>query len=130
MTQGALRLLRVGATLAMLGVLLGAFGAHALKNSLSVEMLAIYQTGVQYHLIHALGIVLIAILAATQPTWRRLHLAGWLMVAGVLIFSGSLYLLTATSIRVLGAITPIGGLCFIAAWGLLALAPVSKAEQE
>ena len=108
----------------MLGVLLGAFGAHALKNSLSVEMLAIYQTGVQYHLIHALGIVLIAILAATQPTWKRLVLAGWLMVAGVLLFSGSLYLLAATGVRMLGAITPLGGLCFIAAWALLAFAPV------
>ena len=130
MTPGEQRLLRAGAALAMLGVLLGAFGAHALKNSLSVEMLAIYQTGVQYQLIHALGIVLIALLAATQPTWKRLILAGWLMVAGVLLFSGSLYLLAATGVRVLGAITPLGGLCFIVAWGLLVFAPVRTPSRE
>ena len=130
MTPGEQRLLRAGAALAMLGVLLGAFGAHALKNSLNVEMRAIYQTGVQYQLIHALGIVLIALLAATQPTWKRLILAGWLMVAGVLLFSGSLYLLAATGVRVLGAITPLGGLCFIVAWGLLVFAPVRTPSRE
>ena len=130
MTPGEQRLLRAGAALAMLGVLLGAFGAHALKNSLSVEMLAIYQTGVQYQLIHALGIVLIALLAATQPTWKRLILAGWLMVAGVLLFSGSLYLLAATGVRVRRAITPLGGLCFIVAWGLLVFAPVRTPSRE
>ena len=117
-------LLRTGAVLALLGVLLGAFGAHALRAQLGADMLAVYQTGVQYHLIHALGIVVIAILAATQPKWRRLHLAGWLMAAGVVLFSGSLYLLAITGVRTFGAITPLGGLCFIAAWGLLAIAPV------
>lgn len=119
-------LLRTGAALALLGVVLGAFGAHALRARLGPDMLAVYQTGVQYHLIHALGIVLIAILAATQPTWRRLYLAGWLMAAGVLLFSGSLYLLAITGLRSLGAITPLGGLCFIAAWGLLVIAPVRE----
>lgn len=130
MTSPARRLLRTGAALAALGVLLGAFGAHALKNSLGAEMLAIYQTGVQYHLIHALGIVLIAILASTQPAWKRLILAGWLMSIGVLLFSGSLYLLAATGVRALGAITPLGGLCFIVAWGLLVFAPVRIPTRE
>ena len=126
MVAGAHWLLRTGAALALLGVVLGAFGAHALKNSLSADMLAAYQTGVQYHLLHALGIVLIAILAASQPTWRRLHLAGWLMAVGVPLFSGSLYLLAITGVRTFGAITPLGGLCFIAAWGLLVIAPARK----
>ena len=119
-------LLRTGAALALLGVVLGAFGAHALRGKLGADMLAVYQTGVQYHLIHALGIVLIAILAASQPTWRRLHLAGWLMAVGVPLFSGSLYLLAITGVRTFGAITPLGGLCFIAAWGLLVIAPARK----
>ena len=123
MTPGAQRLLRVGAVLAMLGVLIGAFGAHALKNSLPTDMVAVYQTGVQYHLIHALGIVLIAVLAITQPSWKRLMLAGWLMVIGVLLFSGSLYLLALSGVRLFGAITPLGGMCFIAAWGLLVFSP-------
>ena len=130
MTSPARRLLRTGAALAALGVLLGAFGAHTLKNSLGAEMLAIYQTGVQYHLIHALGIVLIAFLASTQPAWKRLIMAGWLMSIGVLLFSGSLYLLAATGVRALGAITPLGGLCFIVAWGLLVFAPVRIPTRE
>lgn len=130
MIRGAQLLLRTGAALALLGVVLGAFGAHALKNSLGAEMLAIYQTGVQYHLIHALGIVLIAILASTQPAWKRLIMAGWLMSIGVLLFSGSLYLLAATGVRALGAITPLGGLCFIVAWGLLVFAPVRIPTRE
>ncbi len=128
MPAGAQRLLRVGAAFALLGVLLGAFGAHALRNSLSAEMLAIYQTGVQYQLIHALGIVLIALLAATQPSRKRLMLAGWLMAAGVLLFSGSLYLLAASGLRMLGAITPLGGVCFIVAWTLLLFAPARNSE--
>ncbi len=130
MPLGAQRLLRVGAAFALLGVLLGAFGAHALKNILSAEMLATYQTGVQYQLIHALGIELIAILAGAQPQWKRLMQAGWLMALGVLLFSGSLYLLAATGMRALGAITPLGGLCFIAAWGLLIFAPVRNTNHQ
>ena len=130
MMRGVQLLLRTGAALALLGVLLGAFGAHALKNSLGAEMLAIYQTGVQYHLIHALGIVLIAILASTQPAWKRLIMAGWLMSIGVLLFSGSLYLLAISGVRMFGAITPLGGLCFIVAWGLLVFAPVSIPTRE
>ncbi|HEX9390634.1 MAG TPA: DUF423 domain-containing protein [Usitatibacteraceae bacterium] len=130
MPQGAQRLLRVGAALALLGVLLGAFGAHALKNSLGAEMLAIYQTGVQYQLVHALGIVLVAILAGAQPAWKHLMLAGWLMAAGVLLFSGSLYLLAITGVRILGAITPLGGICFIAAWSLLILAPSRREDSK
>ena len=130
MSRGAPRLLRVGAALAMLGVLLGAFGAHALKNSLPTDMVAVYQTGVQYHLIHALGIVLIAVLAITQPGWKRLLLAGWLMVIGVLLFSGSLYLLALSGVRLFGAITPLGGMCFIAAWGLLVFSPLGAPAER
>jgi uncharacterized membrane protein YgdD (TMEM256/DUF423 family) len=122
-------LLRTGAAIAMLGVMLGAFGAHALKATLPGDMLAVYQTGVQYQLIHGLGIILIALIADRQPGWKRLQPAGWLMVAGVVLFSGSLYLLAVSGVRLLGAITPFGGVCFIAAWLLLALSPVTEASR-
>ena len=110
-----------GAVLAFLGVTLGAFGAHALKVRLAADMLAIYQTAVQYHLVHALGIVLIGILVQMLPASKWLPIAGWTMVAGTIVFSGSLYALSLTGIRLLGAITPLGGLALLAAWLLLAI---------
>lgn len=110
-----------GALLAFLGVALGAFGAHAFKNRLPADLLAVYQTGVQYHLWHALGIVLIGLLASSYPTSKWLPAAGWTMAAGVLLFSGSLYALALSGVRALGAVTPLGGMAFLAAWLMVAV---------
>lgn len=114
-------LLVTGALTAALGVALGAFGAHALKSRLDPQMLLVWQTAVQYHLVHALGIMAIAI-AAVHWSHAAMSWAGWTMLAGVLLFSGSLYLLAFTGVRWLGAITPLGGLAFIAGWLLFAYA--------
>ena len=108
-----------GAALMLLGVLLGAFGAHALKTRLAPEMLAVYQTGVQYHLIHALGLMMVGLLCNLQPDSNLFKSAAVLMFCGVLLFSGSLYALAISGVSVLGAITPLGGLCFLLAWGLV-----------
>ena len=110
----------IGALSGMLAVLLGAFGAHAMRGRLTPDMLAVYQTGVQYHFWHALGLLAIALTLAHFPAAQGLKWAGWLMLAGILIFSGSLYLLAVTGMRWLGAITPIGGSAFIVAWALFA----------
>ena len=104
-----------------LGVVLGAFGAHGLRERLTPEMLAIFETGVRYHFIHALGLFAVA-WAGTRWPDALVGAAGWLFVAGIVIFSGSLYLLSVSGIRWLGAITPIGGVCMIAGWALLAVA--------
>ncbi|MBL8515845.1 MAG: DUF423 domain-containing protein [Betaproteobacteria bacterium] len=100
--------------------MLGAFGAHALKARLGPELLATWQTAVQYHFLHALGLLVVGMLARQMPDARGLHWAGWLMLTGVLLFSGSLYALCLTGVRGLGAITPAGGAAFIAAWAVLA----------
>jgi uncharacterized membrane protein YgdD (TMEM256/DUF423 family) len=112
----------LGALAAALGVALGAFGAHALKARLSAEMLAVWQTAVQYHLWHALGLVAIGLLMQHLPESGPLRLAGWLMLAGMALFSGSLYVLAATGTRWLGAVTPFGGACLIVAWLVVAFA--------
>jgi uncharacterized membrane protein YgdD (TMEM256/DUF423 family) len=112
----------LGAVNAMLAVMLGAFGAHGLRGRLSEAMQTVYHTGVQYHFYHALGLILIGILALHLPASGLLKTAGWLMFAGVVLFSGSLYVLALTQLRWLGMITPVGGLTFIVSWLLLALA--------
>lgn len=112
----------LGAVNAFLAVGLGAFGAHGLKARLSPDMLGVYQTGVQYHFYHALGLLLVGILVNQWPTVDLIKTSGWVMFAGIVIFSGSLYLLSITGIRWLGAITPIGGLAFLVAWLLLVVA--------
>ncbi len=106
----------IGAIAMALGVMLGAFGAHGLKNKLTPDLLAIYHTGVEYHLYHALGLLLVGVLVNQFPQVSGLQLGGWLLLAGILIFSGSLYVLAISGVRWLGAITPIGGLAFIAGW--------------
>lgn len=117
------KLFLIAGSVAMaLAVALGAFGAHGLKNMLTKEMLDIFETGVRYHFYHATGLLVIGIIAQNIPNTSFLQWSGWLMVAGILIFSGSLYILSIGGIRWLGAITPIGGLCFIAGWIMLALA--------
>jgi uncharacterized membrane protein YgdD (TMEM256/DUF423 family) len=115
-------LLVLGSLNAALAVILGAFGAHALKARLSEQMLAAYQTGVQYHFYHALGLLIVGVLVMHLPSSSWLKWSGLLMFSGVILFSGSLYLLALTNIRWLGAITPLGGTAFITAWVLLAVA--------
>jgi len=115
-------LILLGAVAGAAGVVLGAFGAHALKARLAPDLLAAWQTAVQYHFWHALGLVAIGILALHLPASAALKWAGWLMVAGLVLFSGSLYALALTGVRTLGAVTPVGGLAWIAAWVLLAVA--------
>jgi uncharacterized membrane protein YgdD (TMEM256/DUF423 family) len=109
----------LGAASAFLAVALGAFGAHALKERLSPEFLAIFETGVRYQMYHALGLFAVA-WAASQFPGANVGASGWLFAAGTVIFSGSLYLLTLTGARWLGAVTPLGGLCFLAGWAWLA----------
>ena len=110
-----------GAISAALSVALGAFAAHGLKSRLSEDMLAVFQTGVQYQFYHSLGLILIGLIAYVFKPTGLLTTAGLLMLGGILLFSGSLYALTATGIRSLGMITPFGGVAFIVAWLLLAL---------
>lgn len=117
-------LIAAGAINMFIAVAAGAFGAHALKQSLSPEMLAIWQTAVHYQMVHALGLIAIALL---MPRFDQVMLkrAGIAMLIGILIFSGSLYTLALSGIRILGAITPIGGLAFLLAWVMLAWAAYS-----
>jgi uncharacterized membrane protein YgdD (TMEM256/DUF423 family) len=118
----------LGSINAALAVMLGAFGAHALKARISPEMLSVYHTASQYHFYHALGMLLIAALASQLNSSGALRLSGFLMLAGIVLFSGSLYLLAVTGVTWLGAITPLGGLAFIAAWVVLAYAAVRAAS--
>ena len=112
----------LGGLSAALAVILGAFGAHALKTKLEPSMLEVYQTAVHYHLAHSLGLVLIGIAALGLGSGGLMRASGWVMLVGILLFSGSLYALTLTGQRWLGAITPFGGIAFIVAWILLAVA--------
>lgn len=116
MAAGARVFLAIGGVAALLAVALGAFGAHALKNRIPAEMLAVWHTGVEYHFYHALGLLAVGIVAAQLPDSTLLKWSGWLMLAGILLFSGSLYALALTGQSWLGAVTPAGGLAFIAAW--------------
>lgn len=115
------QLVVTGALLLLIAVGAGAFGAHALKRVVAPDMLAVWQTAVLYQLIHGMGILVIAALLPRYATPLMAY-AGILMLIGVLIFSGSLYTLVLTDVRWLGAITPIGGVSFIAAWTLVAWA--------
>ncbi len=111
----------LGAVLGAVGVVAGAFGAHALRGRMGPEMLAVFETGVRYHLVHALALLGVG-WATTRWSSPGVPAAGWLFVAGVLLFSGSLYALALTGIRALGLVTPIGGSAFIAGWIALAWA--------
>ncbi|MGH2368482.1 MAG: DUF423 domain-containing protein [Chloroflexota bacterium] len=104
-----------GAVSGVIAVALGAFGAHALRDRLAPDLLAIFETGVRYHFYHALALLAAAYAAGRWPG-AAAGAAGWLFVAGTILFSGSLYLLSITGTRWLGAITPFGGLAFIAGW--------------
>lgn len=105
-----------------LGVVLGAFGAHTLESRISRDLLDTFEIGVRYHFYHALALMGVAMAIGRWPGSNLPVIAGWLFVAGILVFSGSLYILALTGVRWLGAITPIGGAAFIAGWVCLALA--------
>jgi uncharacterized membrane protein YgdD (TMEM256/DUF423 family) len=109
----------LGSVLAFLGVVAGAFAAHALKGHLTTRQLDIWETGARYHLYQSLALLVVA-WAVTRWPGTPVNLAGWLFAAGVILFSGSLYLLAVTDVKVLGVITPLGGLCFLVGWASLA----------
>ena len=111
----------LGSASAGLAVALGAFGAHALKARLSPQMLAVFETGVRYQMFHALALLAVA-WACTRWPGRAITASGWLFVAGTVLFSGSLVALALTGARAFGAVTPIGGVAWLAAWALLAWA--------
>ena len=104
----------------MLAVALGAFGAHGLRNRLDDYLMGVFETAVQYHFYHALALLAVGVIALSQPQTVMLKSAGWLFFLGTLVFSGSLYLLALTGVKWLGAVTPLGGLAFIAGWACLA----------
>ncbi len=114
--------LTVAALNGFIAVTLGAFAAHSLKASLSADMLNTFQTGVQYHMYHALALFGVGVLTLQFPFNGLLRTSGYLFLAGIIVFSGSLYALSLTGVRWLGAITPVGGVMFLAGWALLALA--------
>lgn len=113
----------IGALLGFVGVALGAFGAHFLKDRLSTDMLAVFETGVRYHLIHAVALLATATLA-DRVGERLLAAAGWLFTSGIVLFSGSLYVLALTGITTFGAVTPLGGVAFLAGWACLLIAAI------
>lgn len=117
--------LAAGALAAGLGVILGAFGAHTLETRVTAERLEVFETGVRYQMYHALGLLLLAWVAEQWPVWQ-VTAAGYLFLAGIAVFSGSLYLLVLTDTPWLGAITPIGGLAFILGWAFLFWAAVAR----
>ena len=121
MNSTAKLFLSLGSISGALAVMIGAFGAHGLKDKLCEEMLRVYKTGVEYHFYHTLALLGIGLFALHCKS-ALLTASGWSMLAGIILFSGSLYALSITGIKVLGAITPIGGLCFIIGWVLLATA--------
>jgi uncharacterized membrane protein YgdD (TMEM256/DUF423 family) len=109
----------LGAASAFVSVAAGAFGAHGLKAKLTPDLLAVFETAARYQMYHALGLVAVAWVASRWPGGAAAA-AGWLFVAGTVLFSGSLYALALTGVRGLGAVTPFGGLAFLAGWALLA----------
>lgn len=111
----------IGAVLAFLAVAFGAFAAHSLKAHLSADNLDVFETGARYQMYHALALLAVGF-AAYRWGGGLTDAAGWLFLAGVILFSGSLYVLSMTGIKILGAITPFGGLCFLAGWVCLAIA--------
>ncbi len=114
--------LMVAALNGFLAVGLGAFGAHGLRQKLSTDLLAVYQTGVQYHFYHTFALMAVALLMLQWPHNTLLRWSALLFAIGIVVFSGSLYVLAISGIRWLGAITPLGGVAFLAGWAMLAMA--------
>jgi uncharacterized membrane protein YgdD (TMEM256/DUF423 family) len=113
--------LLVGSLAAFLAVALGAFGAHGLRTRLSPDMLAVFETGVRYHMYHALAVLLTGLIVARLDGWL-VYTAGWAFALGIVLFSGSLYLLAITGVTMWGAVTPIGGVAFLIGWACLIVA--------
>jgi uncharacterized membrane protein YgdD (TMEM256/DUF423 family) len=113
--------LLVGSLLGFLGVAAGAFGAHGLRSRLSTEMLAVFETAVRYQMYHVFALLIVAAAIGRLGDARLLSLAGWFFVAGIFLFSGSLYALALSGVTTLGAITPLGGLAFLIGWACLAI---------
>ena len=120
----------IAAMLMLLGVILGAFGAHALRELLDARQLASYQTGVLYHLLHALGLLGVGLLSGLTGVSVPLRWAARFMLAGVLLFSGSIYLMTAGAPRVLGMVAPLGGVSFMIAWLLVAAHALRRSQSR
>ncbi|MCI2253791.1 DUF423 domain-containing protein [Domibacillus sp. PGB-M46] len=116
----------LGAVHAFLAVALGAFGSHGLEGKVEAKYLDIWKTAVQYQMFHALGLMIVGFLMGQFVGSSALNWSGWLMFAGIMLFSGSLFVLVLTGISKLGAITPIGGVAFLAAWVLLIVAAVKN----
>ena len=113
--------LLVGSLLGFLGVAAGAFGAHGLRSRLSTDMLAVFETAVRYQMYHVFALLIVAAAIGRLGDARLLSLAGWFFVAGIFLFSGSLYALALSGVNILGAITPLGGLAFLVGWACLAI---------
>src|SRR5262252_4517431 len=118
--------LLIGAVLGFIGVAAGAFGAHALRARLSPEMLSVFETGVRYQMYHAFAVLIVAAAIGHIGAARLLVLAGWSFFIGVLLFSGSLYVLALSGAGILGAVTPFGGLLFLIGWACLAVFALAK----
>jgi len=123
------KFLLLAAISAFIGVAAGAFGAHGLEPILSADLLAVYETGVRYELFHAAGLLFVGLAADRWPKagWGRV---GWMFVAGTVLFSGSLYLLALTGVRWLGAVTPLGGVCFLLGWIFAAAASLRSVSSD
>ncbi|HEX7918478.1 MAG TPA: DUF423 domain-containing protein [Gemmatimonadales bacterium] len=121
------RFLLLGALSGFFAVAAGAFGAHALREVLAPDLLAVFETGARYQMYHALALLLVAVISASAPQRRTVAAAGWFFVGGTLLFSGSLYLLALTGTRWWGAVTPVGGVCFLAGWVCLGVAAIVRA---
>jgi uncharacterized membrane protein YgdD (TMEM256/DUF423 family) len=129
MTMTSAHWFTAGSAACGLAVALGAFAAHGLKSRLSPEMLAVFETGVRYHLVHGLALLAVAWASDRWPC-RWIGMGGWMFIVGIVVFSGSLYLLSTTGARWLGAITPLGGIAFLTGWGLLAAAGIHSVGQQ
>ena len=114
-----------GSIFGFLGVAAGSFGAHALKLRLSAEMLAVFETAARYQLLHAVVLLFVGLAVNFFPT-STLRTSGFLFMAGIIIFSGSLYILSLSGVRAWGAVTPFGGLMLLAGWGFLVLAAAKR----
>lgn len=122
MTDNLKRLLTIASLMMALAIAIGAFGAHGLKSIVEPAMLKTYNTGVEYHFYNTLGLFAVAFIMYLKPNSRKVVIASWLILIGMIIFSFSLYLLVVLNMPILGAITPIGGILLIIAWVMLAMA--------